>query len=147
MNFHSKIKLTGKLVIKKFDSRDELIDEVNINNLIVTVGKVHVAERIISDTETKMSHMALGSGLDNPALADTDLGNELDRAALSAATRTGANITYTATFPAGVATGSITEAGIFNDGTAGTMLCRTTFPVITKSASETVAISWTVTVG
>lgn len=29
----------------------------------------------------------------------------------------------------------------------GDMLCRTTFPVISKTASETVAISWTVTVG
>jgi hypothetical protein len=31
--------------------------------------------------------------------------------------------------------------------TFGTMLCRTTFPVITKSSSETIAISWVVTVG
>jgi len=31
--------------------------------------------------------------------------------------------------------------------TAGTMLCRTTFPVINKSATETVAISWVITVG
>lgn len=29
----------------------------------------------------------------------------------------------------------------------GTMLCRTTFPVITKSNSESLAISWAVTVG
>lgn len=29
----------------------------------------------------------------------------------------------------------------------GTMLCRTTFPVITKSVSESLAISWAVTVG
>ena len=31
--------------------------------------------------------------------------------------------------------------------TYGTMLCRTTFPVINKSSSETIAISWVVTVG
>lgn len=31
--------------------------------------------------------------------------------------------------------------------TFGTMLCRTTFPVINKSATETVAISWVITVG
>lgn len=31
--------------------------------------------------------------------------------------------------------------------TFGTMLCRTTFPVITKSVSETVAISWVISVG
>lgn len=31
--------------------------------------------------------------------------------------------------------------------TSGTMLCRTTFPVINKSSTETVAISWVITVG
>lgn len=31
--------------------------------------------------------------------------------------------------------------------TFGTMLCRTTFPVINKSSTETVAISWVITVG
>lgn len=31
--------------------------------------------------------------------------------------------------------------------TFGTMLCRTTFPVVSKSTTDTIVISWTVTVG
>jgi hypothetical protein len=51
-----------------------------------------------------------------------------------------------ATFGAGVATGAITEAGVFNALTAGTMLCRTVFSVINKGALDTLVITWKVTV-
>jgi len=50
------------------------------------------------------------------------------------------------TFGAGVGTGAVTEAGIFNASSAGTMLCRTTFSVINKAAADTLGITWTVTV-
>jgi hypothetical protein len=49
-------------------------------------------------------------------------------------------------FPAGTATGAITEAGIFNAATGGTMLCRTTFPVINKGSADSLAVTWVVTV-
>ena len=42
---------------------------------------------------------------------------------------------------------AIAEAGIFNAGAAGTMLARATFTAINKGASDTLAITWTVTVG
>lgn len=147
MNFHSTIKMTGELSVQKLNSNNEVIEQIEIPNLIVTVGKQHVAERMINDSEVKMSHMAIGSGLSISALANTTLVNELARTALVSSIRSGANITYTAVFGVGIGSGAITEAAILNDSTAGTMLCRTTFPVISKDNSETIAISWTVTVG
>jgi hypothetical protein len=51
-----------------------------------------------------------------------------------------------ATFGAGQSTGAVTEAGIFNDATAGTMLCRTVFDVINKGALDTLVITWKVAV-
>jgi len=48
---------------------------------------------------------------------------------------------------AGTAIGITSGIGSNHKLTYGTMLCRTTFPVITKSSSETIAISWVVTVG
>jgi hypothetical protein len=56
------------------------------------------------------------------------------------------NVAYVATFPAGTGTGAVTEAGLFNDGTAGDMLCRTVFSVINKGAADTLGVTWTVTV-
>lgn len=147
MNFHSKIKITGELSIQKFDEKNNLVEQVNVPNLVVTTGKEHIAQRIAGNSETIMSHMAIGQGVATPALTNVALVNELAREALVLTTVTSTDITYTATFGAGVGTGSITEAGIFNAASAGDMLCRTTFPAIAKTASDTIAISWTITVG
>ena len=145
--FHDSVKITGKLTVKKFSADNTLLEEIEIPNLVVTAGKNHIAQRIITNSETIMSHMAIGSGLTTPAAANTTLVTELAREALTTTTVSTSNVTYTATFGAGVGTGSVTEAAIFNASSSGTMLCRTTFPVITKSSSETIAISWTVSVG
>jgi hypothetical protein len=55
-------------------------------------------------------------------------------------------VTYVATFPAGTGTGAVTEAGIFNASSSGTMLCRTVFPVVNKQSGDSMTITWTVTV-
>lgn len=139
--------MTGELAIQKFDEKNNLVEQVNIPNLVVTTGKEHIAQRIAGNSETIMSHMAIGQGTATPALTNTALANELAREALALTSVSGADITYTATFGVGVGTGNITEAAVFNASSAGDMMCRTTFPVITKSPSDTIAISWTITVG
>lgn len=48
---------------------------------------------------------------------------------------------------AGTAINITGTSGAGHKLTFGTMLCRTTFPVINKSSTETVAISWVITVG
>jgi hypothetical protein len=90
--------------------------------------------------------MAVGTGAVAPAAANTTLGTEIGTRSTVTATQAGATITYSATFAAGNGTGAITEAGIFNAGTAGTMMCRTTFSAINKGASDTIQITWTVTI-
>lgn len=234
--FKDSVKLTGRLLIQKFNDNKELVYSTEVPNLVVTSGKEFIASRIISGTLDAMGFMAIGDDASTGALSQTTLINELARVTTASATASGSNVTFTATFPAGTGTGSIVEAGIFNQdsssvitfdadndvdsasnritsvahglltgdkitytdgggtavvglidggtyyiiridantiklatsaanataGTAiaitdgvgtnhkityGTMLCRTTFPVITKSGSETIAISWVVSVG
>jgi hypothetical protein len=55
-------------------------------------------------------------------------------------------IEYVALFPAGTGTGTVTEAGVFNNSSGGTMLCRTVFGVVTKDAGDSMSITWTITV-
>jgi hypothetical protein len=55
-------------------------------------------------------------------------------------------VTYIASFPAGTGTGAVVEAGVFNDPTAGTMLCRTVFAVVNKGADDAMSITWAITV-
>jgi hypothetical protein len=140
--------MKGSLNIKLIDENHSLKDERNINNLVVAVGKTYIANRMTSNSNTIMSHMAVGNGNVAPVVGDTILVGELARVALDSSSRTNNVITYVATFPAGTGTGSIAEAGIFNNGTAnaGSMLCRTNFNVVNKGASDVIVITWNVTV-
>lgn len=139
------VKATGKLSVVLFDENGNIKQEQEIPNLVVTAGKNWIASRM-KDTgiPVQMSHMAVGSGTVDPVVGDTTLGSELGRVSLTTAGGTVSNneVTYSATFPAGTGTGAITEAGIFNAGSGGTMLCRTEFAVVNKGANDTVAISW-----
>lgn len=139
------IKITGHLHIERRNAAGDLVEVRDLPNLVVTAGKNHIAARMVG-TPTAMSHMALGSGTTPPAVGDTALGTELGRVALGSAGNAGNINTYSAVFGAGVATGAVTEAGIFNDVSAGTMLNRATFPVLNKAAGDTVTVTWTVTI-
>ena len=134
------LKLTGKLSIA---INDEVVKEVP--NLVVTAGKNYVADRI-KNNSTVMSHMAIGTGSTATAAGDTALGSQTARTALTSTTVTDNEIVYVDTFPAGTGTGAITEAGIFNASSGGTMLCRTVFSVVNKGANDAMTITWTVTV-
>jgi hypothetical protein len=96
-----------------------------------------------------MSHMGLGAGTTAASSGDTNLGSLLgSRKALGSATQSGGSnesIIYVTTFNPGEATGAVTEAGIFNASSSGTMLCRTVFPVVNKQSGDTLQITWTVT--
>ena len=134
------LKLTGKLSIA---INDEVVKEVP--NLVVTAGKNYVADRI-KNNSTVMSHMAIGTGSTAAAAGDTALGSQTARTALTSTTVTDNEIVYVDTFAAGTGTGAITEAGIFNASSGGTMLCRTVFSVVNKGANDAMTITWTVTV-
>ena len=140
-NINDALKMKGRLQIHV---NDELVQEVD--NLVVTAGKGYVASRMKDTTATAMSHMAIGSGSTAAAANDTALGNELGRVALTSTTVSGAVVTYVASFPAGTGTGAVTEAGILNASSSGTLLCRTVFSVVNKGAADSMTVTWTVTV-
>ena len=135
------LNLKGKLAIAL---NGEVVQEVN--NIVVTAGKGYVASRMKDATATAMSHMAIGSGTTNPAASDTALETELGRVALTSTAVSSNVVTYTATFAAGTGTGAVTEAGILNASSSGTLLCRTEFSVVNKGSSDSMTITWTVTV-
>jgi len=133
------------------DTSGEVKEERRAHNLITDVGCAHIADRLASShDETEMSHMAVGTGSSGPTPGDTTLGSELDRNALDSRTQsTGADdheIVYVATWPTGDATGSLTEAGIFNAASGGVLLARVVFSVIEKGADEALEITWTMTI-
>ena len=145
MNTQDKIKASGSLlvVVTKPDGKKE---KYSFKNLVVNVGKDFVASRMVGTASAVMSHMAIGSGTTAAAGGDTALETELGRVALAGSSATNNVVTYTATFPAGTGTGAVTEAGILNNSTGGTLLCRTVFAVVNKGADDAMSVTWTVTV-
>lgn len=146
MNLQETLKMKGELSIVVRDFEGNIKQSLHVPNLVVTAGKVYIASRMVGTSSTVMSHMAIGTGTSTPIAGDTTLGTEAGRVSMSTFTASSNAVTATATFPAGTGTGAITEAGIFNNSTAGTMLCRTTFPVVNKAAGDSIAITWVITV-
>lgn len=145
------LKLTGQLHIVVRGKDGEIKDEREVKNLVVNAGLEFIASRMIGTADAVMSHMGLGSGTTAAAAGDTDLQTALgSRVGLASSAVDGADakkVVYTANFPAGAGTGTVTEAGTFNAATAGIMLCRTTFAAVNKTADDALSITWTVTAG
>lgn len=133
--------LKGKLTI---EMNGEVVAE--IDNLVVTAGKVFVASRMASAAAAVVGWMAIGTTNTAADVADTTLAAEAARVAITSGNASTNTVVYTATFPAGTGTGAIVEAGLFNAVVSGTMLARTVFSVINKGASDSMTITWTVTV-
>ena len=145
MKTNDSVKATGQVSIDIFGPNGELKEKAYIPNLVVAVGRAYIASRMKDDTATAMSHMAVGTGAVAADAADTTLGTEANRQLLSSTVVADNVVTYTAEYAAGQGTGALTEAGIFNASSAGTMLCRTVFDVINKAADDSMTITWTVT--
>lgn len=144
--FKDQITVTGKLNVILVDQMGIVKEEHDFDNLVVTAGKGYIASRMKDATATAMSHMAIGTGTTAAAVGQTTLTSEANRQTLTSTNVNAAAVTYSATFGAGNGTGAITEAGLFNASSGGTMLCRTVFSVINKGAADTLTVSWTVTV-
>ena len=148
--FSEKIRATGQVSFVLTDENGD-VKQQDSKNLVVDPGLAFIASRMIGTTAAVMSHMAVGTGTTAAADAQTTLVTEAARVALTSSTIVTTTVSndsvqYVATFGPGVATAAITEAGLFNAASVGTMLARTVFPVINKGALDTLTLTWKVTV-
>lgn len=146
MNMNELLNATGQVSVEVYGPDGNLKEKAHIPNLVVQVGRDFIASRMKDATANVMSHMAVGEDNTTPAIGNTALGTEIGRVALDSTAVNNNVVTYVATFPAGTGTGGLEEAGIFNDGTAGTMLCRTTFAIVNKAAADSMVITWAITI-
>ena len=143
MNTASSIKVivTGELL----DSEGNLKQKFIKHNLITNVGYDFLYNCFANATRPDpMEYIAVGTGTKTPALTDTTLVKEIKRLKAGYSHASADKfLTLSATFGVGVATGALTEAGIFNAATKGTMFDRVTYPVINKEKLDTYIISFT----
>lgn len=141
------MKLHGAVTLMLQKSNGE-VQTTHKENIIVNVGFDFIADAIGKATSRPgvMGFIAVGTGTTAAAASQSALVTELDRNAATYAHTVGTKtFTFTAQYPAGDATGAITEAGVFNAASAGIMLDRVVFPVVNKGADDSLTAVFTFT--
>lgn len=133
------------------------VDEMTISNLVVSAGKAGVASRINgSGAEAVFASIGQGTGVAAAGAGDTTLGTEVTASGGAAsgvhvvAAATATRVTTTVTNDTAQLVGTvsitgtiaITESGVFNATTNGTMLCRQTFSAINVVNGDSLQFTW-----
>lgn len=150
------IKLKGELKLEFRNVKTGKIRKYVYRNMVVTFGKNAIAQRLTGDSNAgEITYCATGTGTTAPALADTGLQTELTRKQISTRGYSGNVATFTTFFTISESNGVLREAGLFGNGVgrtasstpgSGQLYCRVAINR-TKSANDTLTLTWTVTVG
>lgn len=122
-----------------------------VSNLITTVGKALVAGRINdSGTPAAATYIAVGTGTTAANIADTTLETESAASGLSRAAGTVSLVTTDTTNDTArvskafsvTGTVAVTESGVLNASSAGTLLARQVFSAINVVNGDTLTVTW-----
>ena len=147
--FVDGLRMKGHMVAKLYGP-EGLKDVREVWNTVTVLGHKMAADQLLAaPAVVTPGWMEVGTGtgqdLNDSILAAYIAGS---RTALDSKTR-GANaiITMVCTLGAGVGTGAITEAGVFNVVTQNTtdLICYADFAAINKLAADSLVITWTLT--
>lgn len=126
---------------------------VYAKNFVTEVGKAWAANRLTDVTDAAASHIAGGDGSGQDA-SDTTLDNETFRVALTSpypnqgAGADDHKMLFVANVPAGTGTGTVSELGVFNASSSGTMINYISgFTPVDKESGDDLAIDITISIG
>lgn len=142
-----KLRFRGRFSIILRDSKGRIKVRREIDNLITNNGFDAICAQISGTPGNAFNYIAIGTGTNLAAATDTALQTEVARAQATYAHTNGTKtFTLTYTFGAGVGTGAITESGVLNAASGGTLLCRQVFTAINKLAGDTLQVVWSFSV-
>ena len=147
------LQLHGRVDVFLYDEHGAIKDERHLDNLIVDSGLEGVAFRIAPHdgsvkSNSPWNYIATGTGVTPPASGDTALQLEIARIQDPVAnytTTSGKQVKLQVSFAPGIGTGVISESGLFNAAVGGNMLARQSFAPIVKGASDTLTVTWVIT--
>jgi hypothetical protein len=128
-------------------------DKMVVSNLITTAGVSGIAARINgSGTPAAFTYIGLGVGTTGAADANTQLESEItenggERASATVSLQTTdtagdtAQLVNTFSFTTG-ASYAVTESGVLNDASAGTLLARQVFSAINVASGDSLQVTW-----
>ena len=148
---YEPLRLRGAFQIALCDPEGKILQR-HVENTVVLVGRAWVLgqlESVNHVTSQNIGFIAIGSGMVAPTTADTALGNEVTRLAISSflTTQLTANPPSwqaQVSFATSDANTTLSEVNLINSSAAGTMLCRATFSSFVKATSNTLQISYTI---
>jgi hypothetical protein len=144
----------GFVDVVVYDKYGALKEERHFDNGITNVGFELIADRIAGHSgfvSNEVNYIGLGTGSAAFAVTQTALVTELSGGGYARQQDTDA--TYTAgsksfaisgTWGAGNATGALTESGLFDASSGGNMMARQTFATINVGASDSITVTWTI---
>lgn len=152
-----ELNVKGWFKINHFDKFGNLIETVETPNAMTNASFQEISGLILSDVAasyTAFDYIAVGTGTTTATATDTQLETEETQNGLTRATGTGTQVTTSVAndtsqlLKSFSVTGSVavTEAGVFNASSAGTLLCRQTFSAINVANGDTLQITWKVQV-
>jgi hypothetical protein len=142
-------RIVGRWETRLYGPDGNVKDVQSGSNVVTTVGKdalaVFLNSAAAGATTFTVKYVGIGTGVTTETAADTQLNTEISRTTGTVSYITSQIYQVTATFAAGVGTGAITEYGLFNSSSVGTMYARYTKSVINKGASDTLTVTAQIT--
>jgi len=146
MNNPFPFKFNVNVRLDLYDQNGNLKESHLHHNAVTTAGIYGIMDQFLAyPSLSKPTHMELGTSTGGTTKLAAYISGS--RVAFTSKTRTSNVVTIVADFGAGVATTTITEAGIFDSATqdAGNMWAYLSTLSITKGALDTLTVTWTFT--
>jgi hypothetical protein len=152
-NLLEGLRLTGEFEVVHRRG-GEVIDRRVIKNLVVNAGKAAAAGLLNGVITNFFEHIAIGTGAVAPAAGDTALGAEITTGGGARAPGTASRVTTTVANDTAqivltfnfTASFAVTESGVFDSISAGTMLCRQTFAAVNVVNGDSLQVTWKIQV-
>lgn len=146
------LKLKGLITLTLTDKNGNVKDKREIKNQITNTGLAQMALLAGDASAVPFTFLALGTGTNAAAATDTALQTETSVSGLARAAATVSRVTVTVAndtlqlLKAFTAAGdaAITECGIFNAASVGTMLGRQVFSVVNVATDDILTITYKV---
>ena len=149
--------LTGVWRFVKRDARTgAILSDHTYRNVVPTVAHAAIAAQLggVGTYPAQITYAAVGTSATAPAAGDTKLGTELYRKAIAGASNVSNVLTVDAFYDETEANDTLNEAGIFGDGSASQATGTADSGILyshvaiseTKTSSETLTITWTLTI-
>ena len=122
-----------------------------VSNLVTNTGMAGVASRINGDgAEAVFTYIAVGTGTTAAAVGNTTLETESTTAGLARAAGTASRVTTDVTNDTAqlvksfsvTGTVAVTESGVLNAASAGTLLARQVFSAMNVVSGDTLSLTW-----